>query len=412
MLCAKVPNLEWSGVLFFTTTGTFGNEDFAITAQEVYPLDIGSAAYTEYETDDPDFIKWMMEDMTRLEMIQGHCHSHNTMSTFFSGVDDSELNDNVDNHNIYLSLIVNNKNENCAKVAFAAKEKTFIPGRELTTDVEFRNEKGDIINKQYTVKTEDKLIEKTVMYLQECDIEYPVGTVGGAITARFQQLLDRIEKREAEKRKAYQQNYPKNHGTGGHHPNHYPTAWNQPNTSGTYKRPNREDAKDSKEKDVSRMGSSNGRRTLLIPENVSGKDLMKSITENVKTARKVVPMSSVYTSLPKSTKAELYSMVGKLLALDNLNEDHVSKIMNLLNLRYYPQGPRTPEMRTDANIYYDALSRACKRYYLSSFPEDHKFLKYEDTMMVAVEIVSTFDTYFPELAENIIEVIKGTFKKS
>ena len=44
--------------------------------------------------------------------------SHNNMAVFFSGVDNSELTDNAPNYNYYLSLIVNNKNEYCARIAF------------------------------------------------------------------------------------------------------------------------------------------------------------------------------------------------------------------------------------------------------------------------------------------------------
>lgn len=41
---------------------------------------------------------------------------------FFSGTDQTELHDNVDNYPYYLSLIVNNDGEYCAKIAFVAQE--------------------------------------------------------------------------------------------------------------------------------------------------------------------------------------------------------------------------------------------------------------------------------------------------
>jgi hypothetical protein len=40
------------------------------------------------------------------------------MAVFFSGTDNEELTDNAPNYNYYLSLIVNNKNEYCARIAF------------------------------------------------------------------------------------------------------------------------------------------------------------------------------------------------------------------------------------------------------------------------------------------------------
>ena len=42
---------------------------------------------------------------------------------FFSGTDWSELEDNASNHNYYLSLIVNNFMDFCAKVCFIAEAK-------------------------------------------------------------------------------------------------------------------------------------------------------------------------------------------------------------------------------------------------------------------------------------------------
>ena len=57
----------------------------------------------------------MWEDA--LEMQVGLIHTHHTMSAFFSGTDDSELHDNVAKHNYYLSLIVSQTSEYCAKVA-------------------------------------------------------------------------------------------------------------------------------------------------------------------------------------------------------------------------------------------------------------------------------------------------------
>lgn len=411
MLCANIPKLEWSGVLFYTTKGTFGNDDFEITAEEVYPLDIGTPGYTEYETDDPVFIKWMFENPYILEMKKGHIHSHNTMTTFFSSTDLGELKDNAPNHNIYVSLIVNNDNENCAMVAFMANEKTAIPERSLTTEVEFSDQDGNTIKKSYTINTPATTKEVLVMYTQECVITYP-STVGGAINTRFRQLLAKVTAKEEERRKSAAQSY-KNH-TQNYHDNNNRGAgfgrWNQPGLFDTHSGSSRKDEKTSKKNDSKTMGSSLSRGTLLIPENVSGKHLLRSIENG--TAKKVVtPMSNIYTQLPKSTKSEIYNMIAKLVALDMTTEDHLSKIMNSTNFQYYPQGKRTPEMRTDANFYYDQMGRSARRFYVNSFPDDKTFSKYEDTMMVCVEIIGTFDTNFPELAENITEVIKGTFKK-
>src|ERR1051326_1947529 len=90
-LCREVPREEWSGTLFYTVDGELGEDNFKITAQELFLQDIGHSTYTEYDPANPDFIKFLMENPDYMTMKQGHIHSHNTMDVFFSGTDSSEL---------------------------------------------------------------------------------------------------------------------------------------------------------------------------------------------------------------------------------------------------------------------------------------------------------------------------------
>ena len=138
-------------------------------------MDKGTSAYTEYEFTE-DVIEYQMSNPERLEWKKGHIHSHNSMETFFSGTDMSELNDNSEFHNYYLSLIVNNAFENTAKVAF----------------------RGDI--EQYSCKNEEGLPwdlklknKKQVLFTIDCEIEYEVST--STITEEF---IDRLKKIEEE----------------------------------------------------------------------------------------------------------------------------------------------------------------------------------------------------------------------
>ena len=44
-LCKEINNVEWSGILYYTIN------DFDIELQAILPMDKGSSAYTEYDTD-------------------------------------------------------------------------------------------------------------------------------------------------------------------------------------------------------------------------------------------------------------------------------------------------------------------------------------------------------------------------
>jgi hypothetical protein len=118
-LHGKIGSIEWSGMLFYDVVK--GNpskpEDFVLKVKHIYLMDIGTGAYTEYETDG-DFVEIYDEIEEAMNWKVGHIHSHHTMQTFFSGTDMDELHDNVDKHNYYLSLIVNHAGKYQAKIAF------------------------------------------------------------------------------------------------------------------------------------------------------------------------------------------------------------------------------------------------------------------------------------------------------
>ncbi len=44
----KFPNTEWSGVLFITHEGTFEDNNLVIKCQDIFPMDLGNAAYTTF----------------------------------------------------------------------------------------------------------------------------------------------------------------------------------------------------------------------------------------------------------------------------------------------------------------------------------------------------------------------------
>jgi hypothetical protein len=118
-LCSKMPSVEWSGVLYHTSEGDLQNpEQFTCKAEYILLLDKGTSGYTEYDFSSPSFTEALMEKPELMDWSMSHIHSHNNMAVFFSGTDNEELTDNAPNYNYYLSLIVNNKNEYCARIAF------------------------------------------------------------------------------------------------------------------------------------------------------------------------------------------------------------------------------------------------------------------------------------------------------
>lgn len=105
--CQKVWSTEWSGTLFFTHEGSFENNDLVIRCVDIYIMDIGTQAYTEFDMN-PDVIAYMCENPELLDCQMGLIHSHNNMSTFFSETDTATLKEEGRDRNNFVSLIVNN----------------------------------------------------------------------------------------------------------------------------------------------------------------------------------------------------------------------------------------------------------------------------------------------------------------
>ena len=76
-------NTEWSGVLIYeTVTGDYKDPaNWEIKATDMILMDVGSAAYTEYEFDEKDTYSF---DKYTDAMIEGknigHIHTHHSMS--------------------------------------------------------------------------------------------------------------------------------------------------------------------------------------------------------------------------------------------------------------------------------------------------------------------------------------------
>lgn len=120
--CQKVWNTEWSGTLFFTHEGSFENNDLVIKCVDIYIMDIGTQAYTEFDMN-PDVIAYMCDNPELLDCQMGLIHSHNNMPTFLSGTDTATLKEEGRDRNNFVSLIVNNAGTYTAAITRRVKTK-------------------------------------------------------------------------------------------------------------------------------------------------------------------------------------------------------------------------------------------------------------------------------------------------
>ena len=126
-LHSKIKSIEWSAILVYEiVSGEVEKpKDLVLKVKDFILMDIGNAAYTEYEFSVEDaysFDKYTAALEAGYKI--GHLHTHHSMNCFFSGTDMDELYDNSEKHNFYLSLIVNFKNINewCAAIAMCLDE--------------------------------------------------------------------------------------------------------------------------------------------------------------------------------------------------------------------------------------------------------------------------------------------------
>ena len=182
-LCSKISQVEWSGVLFYSLKGNIKNASKMICViEDILPMDMGSAAYTEYSFDDR-VVTFLQEEEERFDWHIGHIHSHNNMKTFFSATDMSELNDNSENHNFYLSLIVNNAMDLTAKVAQKIQLK----------DISFLANDRD--GNTYSKKLPN---DKEILMIYDCNIIVPEGEI---LENSFIKSVDKIIKDNEEANK-------------------------------------------------------------------------------------------------------------------------------------------------------------------------------------------------------------------
>lgn len=169
----------------YSVKGSIKNFDTVeFTVEDIFPMDKGTTGATGYELGD-EIIEYRMSNPERLGWKIGMIHSHHNMRSYFSGVDDSELSDNTEFHNYYLSLIVNNQGDMVAKVAFRGDIKVY----------ECKDEDG----KTWNLRLQR---QKQIMFTFDCEIHTP--KIYTKVPEDFAERTAEIIKESDNKLKTYQ----------------------------------------------------------------------------------------------------------------------------------------------------------------------------------------------------------------
>ncbi len=127
-LTLKFPKNEFCGFALFEMFGEPFEEQ--VVLHHFLPLNVGDASTTNY-TELGDVVEFRMNnpELAHYRIGTVKIHSHNTMATFYSGTDQSDLEKNAEGTDLYFSLVVNNNLEfygkACRVVEVAPSEKTY-----------------------------------------------------------------------------------------------------------------------------------------------------------------------------------------------------------------------------------------------------------------------------------------------
>ena len=220
-LCSVVHEVEWSGVLFYKKEGSFENNDLKITCVDIFPMDIGSGGFTDFD-DTPDIAAYRCEHLELLEegIYEGLIHSHNRMKAFFSGTDTNTLLEEGTDRNHFVSLIVNNEGSYVAAVTRRIKQEVHAVAHIVYTTKTHYNSWDDIdipLSDGETVE-KDKEETKTIEYVEW----YDLNITKEAADNDFNEIDNRLSAiKEAKAKKAYQSPYyGSSYGKSGGYSNH------------------------------------------------------------------------------------------------------------------------------------------------------------------------------------------------
>lgn len=223
----KCGRTEWSGELITREEGTIHDLDkWKIVAEDIFLADVGSPGFTGYEVDKGGFksvdIAAMYDAFPGL--LEGthknhHIHTHHGMDAFFSGTDESQLQDRGCQQNYFLMLIVNFKKPWIARVAWKAEIKgSGTPALHFAVNPDNELKPIALVGER----------DREVLVVMECEVKYEAASL--QVDESFKGRLDHVQKavkeaEEEERRKRFQHTVYRNPSTypggsyyGGHNP--------------------------------------------------------------------------------------------------------------------------------------------------------------------------------------------------
>lgn len=136
-LIRKFPNTEWSGVLFYTHSGSFEGNDLEIHCEDLFPMDLGTGGWTEFKMNE-DVTAYIADNLVELfNCDQGLIHSHHKMGAFFSGQDKKTLQLEGNDTNCFVSLIVDTAGTYKAAITRKIQTETEVITKTLGSSYEF-----------------------------------------------------------------------------------------------------------------------------------------------------------------------------------------------------------------------------------------------------------------------------------
>ena len=165
-----------------------------ITCQDLYPMDLGSATFTDFKMDET-VAGYIAENIDLFGCDMNLLHSHNNMSCFFSGTDISTLRSEGNDQNCFVSLIVNNAGTYCAAITRKVKEKKTVVTKDYSSTYEFFGE-GEKTAKILAGTTENTEVENIYIeyFMLDVEIEH-VDNPLAYLDTRFDEIQEAKRKR-------------------------------------------------------------------------------------------------------------------------------------------------------------------------------------------------------------------------
>lgn len=380
-MCNQIHDDEWSGTLFYKIKeGDIGTDHCVLSAEYLILQDIGNSVYTEYEFDG-EFVKVLMQMPHLLQMNKGHIHSHNKMAVFFSGTDDKELIDNSGFHNYYFSLIVNNRNDMCAKVAFRVNKVS-----EINTTLEYNDSKG---NKK-TTKAEPTTNTEIAVYAYNCDIVKPV-IIDEVMNQRYDVVTTTAKaKADLMKKEVSKHFTPAPQGKGEQGVKTF--DWDKEQRK-------YDEGKKAKKYGFEKDWEEEWYNGVPIDRSSKQQEFGFDKGERMEKGSKQDRKKLVGSQVDKRT----YNFLTRLLSNDLKCSKTLREILANLD----------EELNTvwKTNQYADEISKFVVDFYIDSFPEDINFIKFEDIMQDCIEILENgFEDTFPVLIEELVIMLNLEIK--